>query len=306
MQTTIADIAKSIDLAKTRIRKSDRRITVFGGPVTNSNGPPSQRSSFLTTLSIARPQYSEHVITPENYKDWNHFGIYNDLLQFEEDLCSLVDVIVIFLESEGAIAEFASFLKAPSALKKIIIGITEAYSEHDSFINLGLVRHLRSHIQPKDTDPDPVFTISEQIDPDESKFIAEEIDRRLSALRGNEAFDKSNMRHIMLLVADFIELIQVARKNDISTFLDNLEIELNAQRLQQMLFVLQRLEITALHKTSNDSFYKLRAKEERFIEYGFKNDSIPRERIKAKFFEKTSAEPRRRLAYKKLTKPAGV
>ncbi|MFP3502857.1 retron St85 family effector protein [Burkholderia sp. SIMBA_062] len=306
VQTTIADIAKSIDLAKSRVRKADRRITVFGGPVNNPNGLPSQRSSFLTTLSLTRPQYAGHVITPENYKDWNHFGTYNDLLHFEEDLCALVDVIVIFLETEGAIAEFASFLKAPSALKKIIIGISETYSDHDSFINLGLVRHLRFHIQPKDTDPDPVFTISEQIDPDESKFIAEEIDRRLDLLRGNEAIDKNNMRHIMLLVADFIELIQVARKNDILTFLENLEIELSAQRLHQMLFVLQRLEITALHKASNDSFYKLQAKGENFIEYGFKKDPIPRERIKTKFFEKTSEEPRRKLAFKKLAKAIGV
>ncbi|WP_124482304.1 retron St85 family effector protein [Burkholderia stagnalis] len=306
VQTTITDIAKSIDLAKTRIRKADKRITVFGGPMSNSDGPPSQRLSFLTTLSLVRSTHTKHVITPENYKDWNHFGIYNDLLQFEEDLCTLVDVIVIFLETEGAIAEFASFLKAPSALKKIIIGITEAYSDHDSFINLGLVRHLRAHVQPNDTDPDPVFTISKQIDPEDSKFISEEIDRRLDLLRGNEAFDKNNVRHIMLLVADFIELIQVARKNDILTFFEHLEIGVNSQRLQQMLFVLQRLEIIALHKASNDSFYRLYAKEEKFIDYGFKKDSIPRERIKAKFFEKTFAEPRRKLAFKKLSMAAGV
>lgn len=306
MHPTIRTIANSIDLAKTRVRRAGHRITVFGGALQNPVLPPSQRSAFITALHLVRPRYAEWIITPENYKDWNHFGVYHDLLSFEEDLCALVDVIVIFLETAGAIAEFASFIKAPIALPKLVIGVTEGYDEDDSFINLGLVRHLRVQPRYKDTDPDPVFVVPEQIEIEDATFILEEVDRRLSLLSETEAFDLHNLRHQMLLVADFIELMQVARQNDISIFLEQLGIRLAPHRLTQFLFVLQRLEIVALLSASNDRFFRFSASNSHFIDYSYKEGSIPRERLKVRLYEKTQAEARRKHAYKKMTKLGGA
>lgn len=306
MHPTIKAIADTIDPTKTRVRRAGRRITVFGGALDNPNAAPSQRSAFITTLYVVRPNYSQWVITPENYKDWNHFGVYDDLLSFEEDLCALVDVIVIFLETAGAIAEFASFVKAPTALSKLVIAVTEGYHDDDSFINLGLVRHLRAQPKHKEADPDPVFIVPQQVDRDDATFILEEVDRRLGLLPETEALDLDNMRHQMLLIADFVELIQVARQNDINIFLDHLGIKLTAHRLNQLLFVLQRLEILALLPVSNDRFFRFCGSDGHFIDYAHTDGSAPRERLKTRLYEKTLLEARRKHAYKKLTKLAGA
>ena len=279
---------------------------MFGGALKNPDAAPSQRGTFITTLHIDRPQYAEGLVTPEDYKDWNQFGVYNDLLSFEEDLCALVDVIVIFLETEGAIAEFASFIKTPAALPKLVIAVKEKYADDDSFINLGLVRHLLAQPKHKHTDPDPLFIVPEQLDRDDAAFILEEIDRRMRLLPATEALDISNMRHLMLLIADFIEMIQVARQNDIAIFLEQLGIEIAAHRLQQLLFVLQRLQIIALLPAANDRFFRFCASDAHFIDYGHKDGPSPRERLKVRLYEMTLAEARRKHAYKKLTKLAGA
>ncbi|MGN6578489.1 MAG: retron St85 family effector protein [Bordetella sp.] len=306
MHSTIKTVADSIDLTKTRVRRAGRRITVFGGALQNPDQPPSQRNAFITTLHLVHSRYTKRIITPENYKDWNHFGVYHDLLSFEEDLCALVDVIVIFLETEGAIAEFASFIKVPIALPKLVIGVTEGYEEDDSFINLGLVRYLRAQPKHRDTDPDPVFVVPPQIDVDDATFIWEEVDRRLGLLSETEAFDPRNLSHQMLLVADFIELMQVARQNDINIFLEQLGINIAAHRLTQFLFVLQRLEIIELLSASNDRFFRFCAGDNYFIDYAQKEAATPRERLKVRLYEKMQSEPRRKHAYKKMTKMGGA
>jgi hypothetical protein len=295
VQQTITTIAESIDIAKTRVLRCGHRITVFGGDISNADGHPlSQRGSFLALVSLNHGRYNESIVTPEEYAEWNQFGVYDDLLTFEEDLCALVDIIVIFLEQPGAIAEFAAFLKNEITASKLIVAVQDEYWEEPSFIMYGLVRHLRVK------NANSAFSMPARLNREDVRHLVDEISARISALPKKEALDLDNPRHILLLIADFVELIQIARVSDINAFLTRLTIPLSARRLHQLIFVLERLELVKTQQAGNDTFVTFVRTGEHYVEYGHKGESAPRARLKTLLFEKTREDRRRSYAYKRL------
>jgi hypothetical protein len=269
---------------------------VFGGDTTNGadGSPLSQRGSFLTLVSLNHSTYSSSLVTPEEYTEWNQFGVYDDLLTFEEDLCALVDVIVIFLERPGAIAEFAAFLKNDATVSKLIVAVLDEHWDDPSFIMHGLVRNL---LVKNDK---AAFSMPARLNHEDVRHIIDEISSRIGALPKTEALDLSNLRHVLLLIADFIELIQVARVSDIQTFLTHIGISLSGRRLHQLIFVLERLEIVKTRQAGNDPFITFERLGEHYIDYGQKGESAPRARLKSRLFEKTQEDRRRSYAYKRL------
>lgn len=269
---------------------------MFGGDTTNgSDGNPlSQRGSFLTLVSLNHSVYSGSLVTPEEYTEWNQFGVYDDLLTFEEDLCALVDVIVIFLERPGAIAEFAAFLQNEATASKLVVAVPDEHWDDASFIMHGLVRNLLAR------NDKAAFSMPARLNHEDVRHIIDEISTRIAALPKTEALDLGNLRHILLLIADFVELIQVARATDIQTFLTKIGVTLSVRRLHQLIFVLERLEVVKTRRAGNDPFITFERTGEHYVEYGHKEESSPRARLKSRLFEKTQDDRRRSYAYKRL------
>ncbi|UHL64072.1 retron St85 family effector protein [Paralcaligenes sp. KSB-10] len=260
-------------------------------------GSISQRGDFINYVMVNHAQYSPILITPESYKDWNHFDVYQDLLSFEEDLCAFVDVIIIFLEGAGAVGEFGAFLKDPSTAKKLIIVIHEDHWDTDSFIRLGLVLNLE--IRHKNA----AFSVPGKLNKEDVHQIIEEVELRLSKQPKTEALDLTNSRHLLLTIADFVELIHVARLTDISNFLEALGVTLSLKRLHQLMFVLERLEVLKLRRAGNESFYTFLHSGEHYVEYGLIEKRLERPRIKSQLFDQTVADRRRKAAYERFRAP---
>ena len=141
MLKLIEEFSRSIDLQKSKVKKGTLKLTVFGGPNHDHNGTPkSQRSIFL----LRSTHLADAFVVPEDFKNWNHFGVYDDLLTFEEDICSASDSVLIFLESAGSIAEFGFLIKHPQIAQKLHVVIQNSFYQEDSFIRLGLLNHLKN------------------------------------------------------------------------------------------------------------------------------------------------------------------
>ncbi|MGO3124647.1 MAG: retron St85 family effector protein [Advenella sp.] len=299
MQKTITKITQYIDVAKSRVTRPWHRITVFGGDMGSrpEGGSLSQRGDFINYVAIYHPKYNPTLITPETYKDWNHYDVYQDLLSFEEDLCAFVDVIIIFLEGVGAVGEFGAFLKTHDTSKKLIIVIHEDYWEENSFIRLGLVLNLENRYK------NATFSVPGTLGKEDVFQIIEEVELRLSKQPKTEALDLANTRHILLTIADFVELIQVARLTDISNFLEALGATLSLKRLHQLMFVLERLEVLKFRRSGNESFYTFLHTGESYVEYSLIDKRLERARIKSQLFEQTVADRRRKAAYERFKVP---
>jgi hypothetical protein len=85
----------------------------------------------------------------EDVKDWNSYSLYEDLIEFEQDIAHICKVIVLFVESPGSIAELGSFAMIREISEKLIVFVHEDYSDSASFISLGALKRIGSQDSEK-------------------------------------------------------------------------------------------------------------------------------------------------------------
>jgi len=293
VEKLISSFAASLDLDKTKVKQGPSKITVFGGKTEQQqDGTLSQRGTFLLTPG----ELVDGLVVPENFKNWNHFGIYNDLLSFEEDVCALVDTVLVFLESAGSIAEFAVFIKNREIAPKLLV-VFNGKEDEDSFIQLGLIRYLES----KYPGTVPVITSSGPgLSLEEAKFIVEESVKRIANSPKLPAFNVSNPRHWMYLIVDFIDLMQVARISDIQIFLNAVGFTQKKKRIEQLLLALKNVGLVIETRVLSERCFSLGAATN-LIEYSFRPETTAkRVSWKAKFFGETIEDRWRLYAYRQL------
>src|SRR5690606_22457931 len=74
--------------------------------------------------------------------DWIHDSIYEDLLTFESDLAKIASLVIIPLESAGAIAELGCFASNDQLREKLLVIISQKHFDKKSFIKLGPLRRI--------------------------------------------------------------------------------------------------------------------------------------------------------------------
>jgi hypothetical protein len=289
----ISSFAASLDLSKTKVKQGPAKITVFGGKTEQQDdGSLSQRGTFLLTPG----ELVDGLVVPEHFKNWNHFGIYNDLLSFEEDVCALVDTVLVFLESAGSIAEFAVFIKNREIAPKLLV-VFNGQEDADSFIQLGLIRYLESKY------PNAIPVINSRgpgLSLEEAKFIVEESLKRSENSPKLPAFNVSSPRHWMYLIVDFVDLMQVARISDIQFFLKSVGFTQNKKRIEQMLLALKNVSLLIETRVLSERCFSLRTATN-LIEYSFRPETTAkRVSWKAKLFVEINDDKWRLYAYRQL------
>ncbi|MCK4644026.1 retron St85 family effector protein [bacterium] len=68
-----------------------------------------------------------------------------DLLNFENQLAELIDIVIIVLESPGAIAELGAFANHEILNKKLIVVVSREHIRDKSFIIKGPIRYLKKN-----------------------------------------------------------------------------------------------------------------------------------------------------------------
>lgn len=285
---TIARLAQSIDISRSKLRNGSRRVSIFGGLTENSGGSPlSQRGTFL---AFSRGLKATFVV-PEDYKAWNHFDTYSDLLTFEEDICALVDHIIVFVESAGSIAEFAAFVKMPDIGSKLTVVVNSNHPK-ESFIQLGLARYWEKQY----ANAAVLFTANDQLAKNEVDYIDSHVSEKISFQPELEGLNPTKLRHLIYLIVDFVDLMQVTRPNDILHFLSCLGMSQSKRRLDQILFVLTHLELLAERQIMNSRCYNVTNTARPTIEYGF-HAKFKRSAWKAILFDVTIEDPWRKMAF---------
>lgn len=275
-------------MPRSKLRNGSRRVSIFGGLTDNSGGGVlSQRGTFL---AFARNP-SATFIVPEDYKSWNHFDTYSDLLTFEEDICAVVDHILVFVESAGSIAELGALIKTPDFGSKLTVVISSHYTQ-ESFIQLGLTRYWEN----QHGDAEVMHTRNDKLTQDEVDFIGNHVAKKIATQSELEGLNPKKLRHLIYLIVDFVDLIQVARPNDISHFLNCLDIKLTKRRLDQLLFILSHLDLLTERQIMNSRCFSVSTEDRPKIEYGFQAKS-KRSTWKIHLFDETMSDPWRKMAF---------
>jgi hypothetical protein len=252
-----------VELAKSRIRNFGGFVFLCGGQKDLSFAPIlSVRHLIYNELTSGKHSDIAHRLRlAEDIQDWFRGGAYNDLVTFEEHLAGLSDVIVLIVESPGAIAELGAFAVSPAISDRLLVLVAEFHYEQDSFIKLGPIKRLEN----KNADSVLVydwhdFDLGRPVERfekllDEMPAIVAAIREFMSVDTGERLFKKEDSSHLMLLVCDLVDLFGALPFKEIQECLATLSIDLTTEILQQYLFLLEKCGLLRIKARGHGRYY---------------------------------------------------
>ena len=287
----------AVKMGTSRVVNLPRLIFLCGGAIPDEpNRRPSQLNRLLARFGLRRPKRppdvylsARHYIRDhlqkshpsvagrvrmaDDIRNWSENGVYNNLVIFERHLAALADVVVIFVESAGSIAELGAFSHVDDLRTKILAFVQNShYDDKRSYIKLGPLAYLEDldnqsvNAFPWEFSKRSSTLRVSSIRPDIPSII-ENIVNRAERRHAEESFKSDRLDHRLLLTYDLICLMFALTAHEIRNFLLKLGIECEKKEVQQFLFILERLGFIIGQKYSNPYYY-VPKEDGRFIRYG--------------------------------------
>lgn len=258
-----------------KIRLDQSRVKPFKGFIFLCGGPTDVRSPLPVSLRDAvyrelakKDEDLRRIRVAEHYKDWGHDSIYKDLVQFERHLAELSSLIVLILESSGAIAELGLFSAIDEFREKLLVFIDSNYYASDSFIRLGPIDFLEKtyeneaevHRWYSNTPQGPRYdaALANQLQPD----LADAVRSRLGRGTVEHQFDAAKWLHTTLLICDLVDLFAALTVREVRDLLVNLGVAWTEHAVKQSLYLLEKLGLLILEAKGTQRFYVTVAEQE--------------------------------------------
>lgn len=262
---------EKIAIEDAKVRPFDGFIFLCGGLVDATSHHPRSLRDAICREAVKHPHIESRIRLAEEFKEWADDGHYQDLLTFEEHIAELSEVIVLALESPGAIAELGLFSAMDSFRSKLIVFVATSHYEQPSFIKLGPIKFLENS-QGNTSEVFPWITggMRQVIDTEwlqnSSSEIFESVLDRIKPSTSDTPFNPEKWLHTTLLACDLIFLMSALTITEISNYLTDLGIDEPPQKLRQRLFILQKMGVISVIARSNQRFY-VSAKGTQFLSF---------------------------------------
>lgn len=227
LDKNIPDLVEHLDLNGLRVRAPTSTIFLCGGLVNmTASKPISLRDAFLRVnhnppLSKYRSLLAEeaNVFFPE--------GNYKDLLKFESDIAQVAELVILFSESAGSIAELGAFACIPEISQRLLVVVDDHNFNQKSFVKLGPLLSLENKYGNQS-----IYVVnrgylgfSSILDVSGlklSEFAAEisgAISTRLEVAQVPTRFDEGRGGHIIKLITGLIQFYGAVRFDEIRDML---------------------------------------------------------------------------------------
>lgn len=288
----LIEFSNSVNLEKFRIINFPSLIFFCGGII------PAENSEYLSLRHYMYHYFKNNndgiykkIILAENVNDWFRFNHYTNLLSFEKDLAGLTSLIILFVESPGSIAELGAFSQIEEISKRLIVFVnTKFYEVDSSFIKYGPLAYLKQESN------EIVYVYSwdvknikgkEYIDTTNLDTVASEISEAISSRLGSRpveyTFDKKNPGHIILLICDFIQIINISKKSDITGLFEHLGLIDVKNNVDKYLFILEKIKLITTFTYGKEE-YHISNIDNPLIRYAYMDNSKIKDRMAWKLF----------------------
>ncbi len=203
----------------------------------------------------------QRIRIAEHYKDWAHESIYRDLISFERHLAELSSVIVLVLESPGAIAELGLFSAIDEFKSKLLIIIETDHYTSPSFIKLGPIDFLEKihnnfaecHRWTAEVDRKMVFDpkAAQELQPDLAGAVLDRIKKPTS----ERLYKSDGWLDTALLICDFISLKSALTIREIRGIFEGFGYSKQESEIKQILFILERVGLLVMEPKGEQRFY---------------------------------------------------
>lgn len=254
------ELASVLSLQGLRRDASPPLVFVCGGSIA-SDGDASSHTSRKRFLDYARrkhPDLSSRIRLAEDIMDQDTARLFSDLLVMENTVAGLASVIVVFVESPGAIAELGAFSVLDEVRDKLLLVVDDKHFRSPSFIRHGPIEHVEkvlkktSLVFPWITDA-AGFSVQELAS--DLKVVATEIERRQEDAISENVVSPNNDSHRALLIADIVCLLGCSTEAEIKAFLTTAGVQTSQKFIRTALHVLRRLKLVEQVNRGRNRYY---------------------------------------------------
>lgn len=284
MHEAVSLFARSVQIKTCRVVNTPNIIFLCGGATaTDPTLPLSARDYFSRHLQQNLPEIFKRVKLAETINNWLIGDVFSDLLELEEHCADISDLIILFVESPGSIAELGVFAASSVLEPKILAIVNNSHPRYGSFIADGPLRRLRAKANSRvlyyrwnSGDLGDLATL-ETFKECSSELSDLLIHREEGATQ--ESIITDSHGHHMLLVADLVDIIGIVTQEDISDCLAQWDYHCKPEQLQKYLSLLQSLNLLRLFPYSSQQYF-VSSIPGPFIRYDFVPGTTVRDRAR--------------------------
>lgn len=209
----IVDLVDRIDTASVHVRAPSPLFFLCGGKTDVTNPKIISLREAFTRIYDKPALKSFYTIMPEDFRIFPPHGQYKDILSFETEFAEIVDLVVLFSESNGSFTELGAFSMIKEIAERLLVVIDDESYNADSFIKLGPVLFLQNSVgqssicvvNRNDLNIQSIRDVSDlNLGVFETR-IANAIAARQSEFREPTTFSKTKTGHIIKLIVGLIQ-----------------------------------------------------------------------------------------------------
>jgi hypothetical protein len=263
----------SIDFSKCRVEFSKTPIVLLcGGYVPPLKLHPDDPDPSIKSLrdAISRASFPPfEIFRPEEINLW--WKEFKDLITFEKDLASICSLVVIILESAGAIAELGAFSQLNDLSQKIMVVYSNKSYEEKSFISVGIIKFINK-ARDEACEKGYPWVINEPVEINEPLNITNDIingviadiKSEIEKLNSTEELKSDRSSHAMVLICELIYYFEALNESEIKSYLERADIKISIEELRGKLFLLEEFRLikkiifgVTFYKRTNEPYHRL-------------------------------------------------
>lgn len=234
-------------------------IFLCGGDITSIEDKGAKYYSSLRSYLIDYAKLVKKEIeirTAEDFKDY--LVAYDNLLEFESDIASISDLVVIILESPGALIELGIFIENKNIRNKLVAIQHYDFASEQSFINLGPLKSLKKSSESAVLGYKwPFDQKFEHLPQDLLKLICNDIAEHLKSPRTQSTFDIEIGAHRILFIYEIIRCFYPITDKEILTALHLIYDSkiIHMKKLKKILYLLEKFDLVDKYNLSAEDFF---------------------------------------------------
>jgi hypothetical protein len=256
--------AEDLDAERIHVQSASDIIFLCGGQRSDISEPTplSLRDAFLKIIDYPILRRRDVVQAEDITDNISFFDKYEDILEFETDIAQIVELIILFCESEGSLAELGAFAMIEEIASRLFVVVREKHWNIDSFIKLGPLRRIQ-----KKYGRGSIFLIDDaevgmrgdsasHVKKDVlGSLLSEPISLRLQRPREPSTFDATRPGHVIKLVVGLVQEYGALKIDEIVELLRVLNVIRGAADVHRYLLCAQAVGwLKEISKGSSDYF----------------------------------------------------
>lgn len=276
----IAELVDRFDAKSLHVRSPSPIILLCGGPINVKNQKPaSLRQAY--TLVYGRAGFKEFAnVTPEDFRIFPPDGNYEDWLSFESEFAQIVDLVILFSESYGSVAELGAFAMVEEIALRLLVVMDDKNYSDPSFLKLGPVRRLErkygnSAVCVLSRQDINIPDITNVADVDLDNFAATlhtAIIKRKADYKERTTFNSERPGHLIKLIVGLIQHYGALTEVEIGVLIFAMELKVQKEKIPDYLLCAISANWIAKHRSGVEEYYCALPNIQQAIEYKLRKE----------------------------------